>query len=291
MSALPDRALLRAVADVVITEEKARVAADRELAADLARVRERIDDYGNVLMEAKFLELEHRIPSAVAAHVASLGLKDGAAGPSGEPGPAGPAGAIGPVGPPGEVIRGERGDPGPAGERGERGPQGECGPVGVFSAPRTYERGTVTYRGELVFHNGSTWCALRDTAATPPHADYQPVALGGRDAYGGQARGLWSAEASYRAMDVVAFNGSEWRAVRDDPGPLPGDGWVQGAKGVKGDKGQRGDKGDPGERGPPGKAADRPARLELDNDELVLVWSDGYALRCALWPLLEQVAA
>lgn len=172
---LPDRVLMRAVAQVMITEETARAAADRELGANLQRAVERIDEYGNVI-ETKFLALEHTMRSAVTAYVASLELKDGEPGPQGRPGDQGP---------PGESIKG---DPGP---------QGDPGPI----------------------------------------------------AYAGQARGLWNAEGVYRAMDVVAFGGSEWRAVKDDPGPLPGAGWMLGAKGVKGDKGERGSKGDPGERG------------------------------------------
>ena len=43
MPAQPDRALMRAVADIVITEENARVAADRELAAEVAQLRERVE--------------------------------------------------------------------------------------------------------------------------------------------------------------------------------------------------------------------------------------------------------
>jgi hypothetical protein len=292
MTALPDRALMRAIADVVTSEEKARAAADREFAADLARAREQIDEYGNVI-EAKFLGLEDRMRSAVADHVASLGLKDGAAGPPGAPGPAGPPGNHGPVGPPGPVGEVIKGDPGERGERGpvgERGDRGEPGPRGLFRA-RTFEPGRVIYEGDLVFHDGSTWCALRDTAASPPHEDFQPVAIKGQDAYGGRACGLYKPNETYRAMDVVAFDGCEWRAVRDDPGPLPGKGWMLSAKGAKGKPGERGAKGDPGERGPAGKSAERPARMVIENDELVLAWPDGYALRCELWPLLEQVAA
>ena len=131
MSAQPDRALMRAVADVVITEEKARAAADRELAAGSGAARERIDEYGNVI-ENQVSRARAWHASAVADHVASLELKDGAAGPPGAPGPAGSPGDGGPAGPPGPV-----------------------GPVG----------------------------------------------------YVGQARGLWNAEAVYRAMDVVALDG------------------------------------------------------------------------------------
>jgi len=193
MSALPDRALMRAVAEVVGTEEKARTAADRELAADLARARERIDDYGNVI-ENRFLGLEHKMREQIAAQIAALELKDGAAGMPGEPGPAGSPGADGPAGPPG--------------------PEGPQGPIG----------------------------------------------------YVGRACGLWNPEGDYAAMDLVAFNGSEWRALRDDPGALPGDGWMLSAQGRKGDKGERGHKGEPGDRGPPGRDGVGIKDIVLDGD-------------------------
>jgi hypothetical protein len=45
-------------------------------------------------------------------------------------------------------------------------------------------------------------------------------------------------------MDVVSFNGSEWRAIVDNPGTLPGPDWMLGAKGARG---KRGDRGPPGE--------------------------------------------
>jgi len=212
MHALPDRALMRAVADVVVAEERARTAADRELAADLARAREQIDEYGNVI--------DNRVDAAerrLRVLVTQLEPKDGAAGPEG---PQGAPGDVGPTGPPG--------------------PEGPPGPVG----------------------------------------------------YVGQARGLWIAAGGYRAMDLVAFNGCEWRALRDDPGSLPGDGWMLSAKGVKGDKGERGVKGERGDRGAPGPASERPTRLAIKDDgNLVLTWADGYELSCDLWPLLEQAAA
>lgn len=212
MHALPDRALMRAVADVVVAEERARAAADRELTADLARVREQIDEYGNVI--------ENRVDAAERRLRVLIDLiepKDGAAGPEGPPGAPGDVGPAGPAG-----------------------PEGPPGPVG----------------------------------------------------YVGQARGLWIAEGGYRAMDLVAFNGCEWRALRDDPGTLPGDGWMLSAKAVKGDKGERGVKGERGERGAQGPAGERPTRLAIkDNGTLMLMWADGYELSCDLWPLLEQAAA
>lgn len=82
----------------------------------------------------------------------------------------------------------------------------------------------------------------------------------GVDAYPGEARGLYDAEATYRALDVVSLNGSEWRAKKDDPGPLPGDGWMLSAQ-----KGKRGDKG----------ASFSGGYLDKDTFELCLQRDDG----------------
>jgi hypothetical protein len=61
MSAQPDRALMRAVAEVVIGEEKARAAADRELAADMARLRERLDEFKSIVPP----ELAEQVKAAI----------------------------------------------------------------------------------------------------------------------------------------------------------------------------------------------------------------------------------
>lgn len=104
----------------------------------------------------------------------------------------------------------------------------------------------------------------------------------GEPAYPGRACGLWNETESYRAMDVVAYNGSEWRAVYDNPGPLPGDGWKQGAKGVKGKPGERGEK---GERGAPGASV---VKMVMVDYEIVLLLSDGTQLKCNLLPVIER---
>jgi HK97 family phage portal protein len=176
----------------------------------MAKIIERLDDYGNVI----------KFPTPVA----------GPPGPPGEPGRDGRDGAQGPPG--------ERGLPGDPGLPGERGLDGQPGPPG--------DPGEKGDKGE--------------------------------PAYGGRACGLYSAGAAYREMDVVAFNGSEWRAVRDDPGPLPGDGWVLGAKGSRGKPGERGERGEPGTK---------VAELVLADDALVVVQSDGSALSVDLAPLRE----
>ena len=54
---LPDAALLGAVADLLAETHKANHASVRDLVAELARSRERIDQYGNVI-ETKFQALE-----------------------------------------------------------------------------------------------------------------------------------------------------------------------------------------------------------------------------------------
>jgi HK97 family phage portal protein len=79
----------------------------------------------------------------------------------------------------------------------------------------------------------------------PPGEPGQPGERGergerGEPGYSGSARGLFDPAAQYRAMDVVTFNGSEWRAKIDAPGELPGPGWVLGAKGSRGKRGERG---------------------------------------------------
>jgi integrin beta 3 len=162
-------------------------------------------------------------------------------------------------------VNGKDGAPGLPGER------GEPGPAGGFEVPANFKAGQITYAGKLIYHEGSTFYALRDTAATPPHADFQPIAHRGRDAYAGRAHGLFDEKAEYRAMDVVTLNGSEWRAVKDNPGPCPGDGWMLGAKGTKGKPGDRGEK---GERGDPGIGF---VHVERAGNSLVFTRSDGSA--------------
>lgn len=66
--------------------------------------------------------------------------------------------------------------------------------------------------------------------------------------YFGEARGLYDPNAKYRALDVVSFNGCEWRAKVDSPGEMPGADWMLSAQ-----------------RGKPGKAFD-PKQLPASAD-------------------------
>jgi hypothetical protein len=158
---------------------------------------------------------------------------------------------------------------GPVGLRGLEGPPGK------FAAVKIWQRG-VHYESELVACGGSTYCAQRDTAEEPPHDDWILIAARGADGivpYIGEVRGLHNIEEQYRKFDIVVLNGAEWRAKKDDPGPLPGDGWSLSAQ--KGVRGERGDRGDRGERGQPGKPAPTITTWEVQGYRAVPIMSDG----------------
>lgn len=211
--------------------------------------------------------------------------RDGEAGPPGEMGPPGPPGPPGEAteGPPGETGPqgeiGRDGDPGPIGPLGEPGPpgpkgdQGPAGPPGVFKPPAEWSK-RVWYAGELVFCDGATYCARRDTGERPAtgsgtHEDWAPVALAGRDGASVSMRGVHAAAESYRRGELVVKDGALWMALSDAPGELPGDGWqlavMRGGKGDKGERGPRGEKGEPGAKLVGG---------QMDGSRLVLALSD-----------------
>jgi hypothetical protein len=203
--------------------------------------------------------------------------RDGIDGKDGQDGQTGNDGAAGQDGAPGrDGIDGKDGRDGIDGKDGqdgigERGPEG---PAGKFSALKEWARG-VHYESELVTHNGSSYCAVRDTAEEPPGADWQLVAARGSDAPVGTVHARYTEGAAYKQFDLVAFNGGEWRAKRDDPGPLPGDGWALSAK--QGKPGQRGEKGERGERGPSGPAGPKIIEWVISGYQAVPMLSDGTA--------------
>jgi hypothetical protein len=196
-----------------------------QVAAMLAELRAEISALHAARAEAEL---------AVAAKLAEL--QDGPPGPQGErgergeageaiPGPPGEQGVPGPPGAPGEA--GDRGEPGPIGETGPVGPPGERGaegPAGKFRVVTFWAEG-VSYEGDLVTHAGSLYQARRDTGREPPHDDWIVVAEAGQPGASFTVRGMWSAASTYRALDVVALNGSSFVARADDPGPCPGESW------------------------------------------------------------------
>jgi hypothetical protein len=96
----------------------------------------------------------------------------------------------------------------------------------------------------------------------------------GPEPYVGEVCGLWDADREYRKYDVVCFDGAEWRAKRNAPGVLPGDGWALASK--AGERGRRGEIGPPGQRGLPGPALSIKEWVVKDY-RAVPVMSDGSA--------------
>ncbi len=145
-------------------------------------------------------------------------------------------------------------------------------PSARFPVVRAWED-RVHYEGAVVACGGATWQAARDTGREPPHEDWALLAAPGapgRDAYGGQVCGLFDPAREYRQYDLVTLNGSEWRAKRDAPGPLPGDGWAIAAQ--PGKRGERGEKGERGERGSPAPVM---VGWQISEFRAVPVFSDG----------------
>ena len=155
---------------------------------------------------------------------------------------------------------------------------GPEGPPGKFAAPKPWARG-IHYEGMLVAHGGSTWCAVRDTAEEPPHEDWQLVAARGADGVDapvGRVCGLYDPTGEYRQFDLVTFRNAEWRARKNDPGPLPGEGWaISAQEGKRGERGHRGERGERGFVGPRGEGAPLITGWQRDGYQVVPVLADG----------------
>jgi hypothetical protein len=165
--------------------------------------------------------------------------------------------------------------PGPSGLPGPPGPPGVPGKLPVV---KVWKPETVFYEGEVATFNGGTFQAIRDTGQPPTHRDWICLAVAGHDAKAPRVRGVFSAEAQYQKLDIVAHGGGSFIARRDDPGPCPGDGWqsltTPGKRGEKGPTGPRGEKGPRGDRGPAGPII---ASWEVDyeNYRARAIMSDG----------------
>jgi hypothetical protein len=95
---------------------------------------------------------------------------------------------------------------------GPPGPESPLGPPALFSEARVWSPDAVSYRGDVVTHAGGTWQARKDTGTEPPHPDWIPLAVpgregrDGRDAISPTVHGTWRPDASYQALKAVQFH-------------------------------------------------------------------------------------
>ncbi|SEM53810.1 integrin beta 3 [Sphingomonas gellani] len=202
--------------------------------------------------------------------VRELGVVVGRDGVDGAPGEPGARGAPGSAGSDGRD--GRDGTDGKDGANGEPGRDGSNGVDGKDGAPgRDGADGADGAAG----HDGGDGKDGRDgidgaAGRDGVHGENGRDGADGRDAYAGEARGLFDPEASYRAMDVVASNGCEWRAKRDVSGEVPGasDAWMLSAS--RGKRGAPGEQGKPGRDGADGKPGASPIAAKMDHQTMIL---------------------
>lgn len=100
-------------------------------------------------------------------------------------------------------------------------------------------------------------------------------------------RGTWTEGETYATNDEVVFKGSMFRAITDNPGPIPGDGWRSAAQ--RGKAGPPGDRGEPGPRGAPGAPAPKMVGGTFEDAGLMLELEDGSILTIPFSPKMISV--
>jgi Collagen triple helix repeat (20 copies) len=197
----------------------------------------------------------------------------GIQGPKGDKGDKGDTGTAGAAG-----VAGPAGPTGPTGPQGQPGQQGPVGPQGAdgrtFNFRGSWDADTAYARDEVVHYQGSSWIAVAPSTGAAPSVDsdvWDEMALAGAPGPAGEAgtpgpvgpagppganwRSVWDPDTVYAEADAVAYQGSAWLAVINEPGgpPGPDSGWdLLVAKGDPGAAGLPGAKGDTGDTGPPG---------------------------------------
>jgi integrin beta 3 len=137
---------------------------------------------------------------------------------------------------------------------------------------KTWSPDVISYRHAIISHAGQTWQALKDTATEPAEgADWALLAARGADGAGINPQGKYEPDSTYLKGDAVAADGSLWIARCDEPGPLPGDGWMLAAR--------AGGKGRPGDRGLQGAPGAGIVSGRFEGMDLVLGTDDGRAVR------------
>jgi hypothetical protein len=125
-------------------------------------------------------------------------------------------------------------------------------PPAKFPTVNAWKEDVIYHEGDIVAFAGGTYQAQRDTARAPGSRDWTCLAVAGA---GFTIRGTYDGDEEYKHLGVVMLNGSSFVALKDAPGPCPGDDWhllaSRGSRGHRGPSGERGIMGLRGERGAP----------------------------------------
>jgi hypothetical protein len=146
-------------------------------------------------------------------------------------------------------------------------------PTPRFPSVRAWAADTVYHEGDVVAFAGGTYQARCDTARAPGSRDWTCLVSGFT------VRSTYDGGEEYKHLDVVMVNGSSFVALKDHPGPCPGDGWhLLASRGSRGSRGERGFAGLMGLRGARGEAAPTIRSWEIDRVRYTAtpVMSDGF---------------
>jgi hypothetical protein len=148
-------------------------------------------------------------------------------------------------------------------------------PPAKFPVIDAWRPDTVFHEGAIVAFAGGTWQAQRDTARVPGAQDWVCLAVAGA---GFTIRSTYDGDEEYKHLDVVMTNGSSFVALKDAPGPCPGDDWqLLASRGSRGHQGPSGERGLMGLRGERGQAAPTIRDWQIDRERYVAtpLMSDG----------------
>src|SRR5215831_17025773 len=93
-------------------------------------------------------------------------------------------------------------------------------PPANFPSVKAWSEDMIYHEGEIVTFAGGTWQAQRDTARAPGTRDWVCLAASGKSL---TVRGTSDSAVEYHHLDIAMINGSSFVALKDAPGPCPGD--------------------------------------------------------------------
>jgi len=148
-------------------------------------------------------------------------------------------------------------------------------PPAKFPSVKAWKEDVIYYEGDIVAFAGGTYQAQRDTARAPGSRDWICLAVAGAWF---TIRGTYDGDETYKHLDVVMVGGSSFAALKDNPGPCPGDDWqLLASRGSRGHRGQSGERGIMGLRGERGAAAPTITSWAVDRGRYLAtpIMSDG----------------